>query len=92
MALRATQKKRGTTREDSPPSEVQRSGRDSFLKKSGSTGHTHEDSASDVARSGRAAGTGSVHPSLGIGRGNADDGEGSVSRLQDDIESVGSSY
>lgn len=92
MALKPTQKKRGTTREDSPPSEVKRGGRDSFLKRSGSIGHPHEDSRPDVARSGRASGTGQVSPSKGIGRGDADRGEGSVKRLPDDISSVGSSY
>ena len=88
MALSATQKKRGTTREDSPPSEVQRAGRDSFIKKSGSIGHTHEDSASDVSRAGRASGTGQVSPVRGIGRGSADAGDGGANRLPDDISSV----
>lgn len=92
MALKPTQKKRGTTREDSPPSEVSRSGRDSFLKRSGSIGHPHEDSAPDVKRAGRASGTGQVSPSKGIGRGGADEGAGDASRLPDDIHSVGSSY
>lgn len=92
MALKPTQKKRGTTREDSSPTEVSRSGRDSFMKKSGSIGHKSEDSRPDVKRAGRASGTGQVSPDKGIGRGNADSGEGGASRLPDDIHSVGSSY
>ena len=88
MAYGANQKKIGTQRGESEPTEVKRSGRDSFLKRSGSVGHPHEDSSPDVARSGRKSGTGQVSPDLGIGRGGADEGEGGVSRIPDDISSV----
>lgn len=91
MTLRANQKKIGTQREDSRP-DVARSGRDSFMKRSGSIGHTSEDSRPDVARTGRASGTGQVSPSRGIGRGNADSKGGDAKRLDDGISSAGSSY
>jgi hypothetical protein len=89
MALSANQKKRGTQHGKSPADEVARTGRDSFLKRSGSRGVTREVSRPDVARTGRPSGVMQVSPSKGIGRGNADRGsDGGVKRLPDDISSV----
>lgn len=91
MALTANQKKRGTQREQSPPDEVSRTGRDSFLKKTGSRGVTRTVDSPEVSdRAGRSSGAIQISPAKGIGRGNADGGgDGvSVNRIDDNISSV----
>lgn len=87
MALSANQPKRGTQRGKSPADEVQRGGRPDGMR-TPAKGHTeHGKSAgSDVgSRAGRDTGTMSSAQSLGIGRGNADKGGGSVAGIPDGV-------
>lgn len=88
MALKPNQKKVGTEHRVSKP-DVARTGRDSFLKRSGSGHPDHKVSdRPDVKRAGRASGVAQVSPSKGIGRGKSRGSDAGVSRLPDDISSV----
>lgn len=88
MTLKANQKNVGVQRGKSPPDEVQRAGRDSFFKK-GAKGHIEpgKDAGSDADRSKRDSGVAATG-GYGIGKGDADKGGRSVSRIPDDISSV----
>lgn len=84
MALSKNQPSRGTQHSKSPADEVQRTGRDSFLKPSGSRGVEHTKDAPEVSdRKGRDSGVGQPG-GYGIGRGSADSGGGDAKRLKGD--------
>jgi hypothetical protein len=86
MALEQTQDKVGVKKQTARP-DVARTGRDSFLKKSGSVGLSRTVDSPMDGRSGRASGEGAVHPAKGIGRGGA--GKGSSAgpkRVNDGVD------
>lgn len=76
-----------TERGQSPPDEVKRAGRP---VPRGAKGYTEagKDPGSDADRSKRDSGAGPNGSGLGIGKGDADKGGKSVSRIDDKISSV----